>query len=303
MTTSPAIPGRHTADLQIAAAIAGGDRAGWHRFVQQYSGLIFSIVLRYFADGDEDEHRNAYVSILEHLYRSGIEKYDGRSSLGSWVVTVSRSRCLDMLRSRDGRKRPPRWLRRMPARHQQIYRLHFVQGRDFESVAAEFEQRGDPLTIEEFVDALDRIEAKMDRRLRTRMAYDLRARSIGVKSGRMLEFVDQLRIEQEAAAEAQRPDYEEFSACTRETLRSIRILMARLDAQEREVVRLHFFDELPAARVAQKLGLRNQRRVYTVLSRALRTLREKLEDMALTGGLPAASRPPVEPTSLEEAGP
>ena len=42
----------------VASAVSGSDEA-WHEIVEQYSGLIYSIVCRYLTHPDEDERRDS----------------------------------------------------------------------------------------------------------------------------------------------------------------------------------------------------------------------------------------------------
>ena len=53
--------------------------------------------------------------------------------------------------------------------------------------------------------------------------------------------------------------------------------LGSLDAEDRTAVELYILDELPAALVAQIVGLPNAKAVYNRVYRALAVLRERLE--------------------------
>jgi DNA-directed RNA polymerase specialized sigma24 family protein len=140
------------------------------------------------------------------------------------------------------------------------------------------------MTLAQLARALERIESRMDRRLRSRLAYDLYARSTGGISGTLLGFLDHLRLQQAAASDALRPDIQLMEAQTRLLLEQVRKEVQNLTPDERKVVELHFYRGLAAPQVAIAMGLPGARRVYTILDRALDALRH-----AISPG-PAATR-------------
>src|SRR5262249_27453177 len=147
---------------------------------------------RYLVDADSDDQRDVYVQVLEHFYRNGLAAYDGRTALSTWVMTVARSRSLDFLRARLRRQPPPAWLASLSAAGLLIYRLYYLQGESYAAIAQAFKAQGEVLSIADWTTALDRIEERMDPKLRTRLAYDLQARSVGACSGRLLELLEHL---------------------------------------------------------------------------------------------------------------
>ena len=267
--TSP----EYARDLRLAEATANGSLQAWHEFVDRYSGLIVSVVRQYLEGFDVDEHRNVYVQTLEHFYTSGLAEYDGEATLGSWVITVARSRCLDVLRARHGRRREPPWLRRLSKRERQVYRLFFVESRSHGEILAWFSGRGRPFTQAELVEIIDRLDREIDPRVRTTLVYASRARTVGAVSGRLLRVLDALRLEAEQRAEALRPDYGLLEAQTRDLVDRIRDYVVRLPEPERTVVEMHYFQDISASRIAEQLDLPNARRAYTLLERGLRGLR------------------------------
>ena len=263
-------------DLGLATAVADGSLQAWHEFVDRYSGVIVSVVRQYLEGFDVDDQRNVYVQTLEHFYTSGLAQYDGEASLGTWVITVARSRCLDFLRARHGRRREPPWLQERSKREREVYRLFFVERRSHGEILGWFSDRGRPLTQAELVEIVDRLDREIDPRVRTTLLYASRARTVGAVSGRLLRVLDALRLEAEQRADALRPDYRLLEAQTRDLVARIREYVVQLPEPERIVVEMHYFQEISASRIAERLDLPNARRAYTLLERGLRSLRRKL---------------------------
>ncbi len=263
----------HGADVCLAAGIVRGSIDAWHEFVARYSGLILTITRRYLVAFDEDDRRDAYVRILEYFYKGGLRDYDGLSALSTWVITVSRSRCLDVLRSRHGRRRDPVWLKAASPFDRHVYRMYFLESQDVAQMQAWFVQHGQTVMTADLEAAIDRLDRQIDPRVRNRLAYDLQAQSVGALSGRLLEFLDYLRIEHEASADMLRPDFGYFEAQTRALVMRIQGCVERLEEPERRAVKLHFYERMPAGRIAEEMSLASPRRAYTIVERGLHSLR------------------------------
>jgi RNA polymerase sigma factor (sigma-70 family) len=59
-------------------------------------------------------------------------------------------------------------------------------------------------------------------------------------------------------------------------MEEVRSLVEQLSEEEQEVLRLRYSEERTAREIADELGLGSQRRVYTILDRAVRKLRKLL---------------------------
>ena len=285
---------KYPTDLSLAKSVVQGSLDAWHAFVLGYSALIFSVVRHYLPESDEDARRDAYVRTLEHFYRSGLADYDGCTSLGTWVMTVSRSRRLDVIRNRVGRKRLPAWVRNLTELERFVYLGYFWHGESYSQIAARWADRKPSLTQDVFMDVLDHIESKLTSRARTSMAYELEARSVKGVSRRLLEYMDRIRLDIEVAREAARPDVQLLEEQARLTLERITTSVQALAKDEREVLELHYYQDLPASKIARDLGLSGQRKVYSILERALASLRRLVSE-------PPSSPPedglPVPPSS------
>lgn len=267
----------YSLDLQLAQDVGAGVLDAWHEFVTRYSALIYSIVRRYLADFDAEVRRNAYVEILGYMYGTGLAKYDGRAALSTWIMAIARSRSLDVRRELCGRRRDPVWLEELPERDREIFHFYYENGEDLARIRERFARHGKTLTASELAASLDRLEARMDRRLRTRLAYDLHARSVGAASGSLLGFLDHLRVEHAQASEALRPDIQMMEEQARQLSEQIHSCVEKLAGEERQVVELHYYRHLTAPQIAVEMGLPGARRAYTLIDRALVSLRAMLE--------------------------
>ena len=270
---------RHHADLELATRAASGSAPDWHEFVLRYSGLILTIVRRYLAGYDDDTQRSAYVDTLEHFYRVGLRRYDGATTLGSWVITVTRSRCFDAVRAAQGRRRLPTWLRRCSALEREVYRLHFVEQLEPAAVLFQCRRHGHDITPPELQQVLERLEASIDPRSRRRMAYEMRTRSVGGVSARLLEYLDHLRIEAEARGEQLQPDAMLIEEQARATLARVLSVLETLPEAQRRALELRYLDDLTPSRIAVRMGLANRHAARTLIGRAVSSLRANMRQL------------------------
>jgi RNA polymerase sigma factor (sigma-70 family) len=263
----------HDHDLESVRAILRGSTEAWSAFLVRYSGLIHAVIRRHVRIGDDDDHRTIYVDVIEALYRHKLATYEGRAALSTWLTIVTRTAVLDFLRRRFGRRRPPKGLQGLDAVEQSLFRMFYIEGRGVPELLAWLDQHGKRWTTVRVIETLRRIESLIDRRWRLRLAYDAHARSTGVVSGRLLEYLDHVREERQDAAAG--PEYELMEREARITLERVKVLIAGLPPAEREIVALRFEHGHSARTIADELGIARPREVYTVLERVIRTLRRQ----------------------------
>lgn len=265
----------HIDDLALTRDVVSGMPEAWTRLVDQYSGLIISVVRRYLYKEDEDEQRNIYVRVLEDLYTRRLAEYDGRSSLATWIVTITRSRSLDFLRARYGRRSAPKWLEQGNSKERAVYNLYYVQGLDLGEIVRRLKADGESATRPEVVECIQALEARMSRPLRDRLAYDLQARNGGPPADLL---GDALRRAAELAPDTDNPEYRLFMDEQQQVLDRLRGYVENLETEEKNAVHLHFYEGLTAREMAERMRLGSSRRAYTVLARAIRRLRESLAE-------------------------
>jgi RNA polymerase sigma factor (sigma-70 family) len=81
-------------------AAAGGDRAAWDRLVDEYSGLVWSVIRGCGLFGAEaaDVSQTVWLRFVEH-----IDRLREAERAGAWLATTARHECFRVLR-RSGRQ-------------------------------------------------------------------------------------------------------------------------------------------------------------------------------------------------------
>lgn len=98
------MPSRHASsiiDPQLLARVAKGDQQAFTQLYDQSSALLYTLALRIL--GNRDEAAEVLQEVYLEIWRK-IARYDvGRGTPAAWLVTLTRSRAIDRLRSRPHR--------------------------------------------------------------------------------------------------------------------------------------------------------------------------------------------------------
>lgn len=267
---------RREQDLALAQLVVAGDAGAWGRFVERYAGLLYSVIRRYLHPADRDDVRTVFADVLVSLRRSKLRTYEGRAALSTWLTLVARTEALDHLRRRFGRGREARLVARLSHAERKLFRLYHVEGWPAPEVVRALARDGEAWTLDRFVAALRRIEARLGDAWLRRLAYDLHAQSVGAASGRLLEYLDHVRDEFAQRAGAHSPEYHLMEREARRTSEQLTETIASLPPRERELLQLRFERGWTAGRIARELGLPGARGVYSATDRILRRLRRLL---------------------------
>lgn len=274
---APHEPTTHEQDRALVRAVLEGSTDAWHQLVRRYSRLIMAVIHRYIPHHRQDEARSLYATVLESLYRSKLATFQGRSSLSTWLVLVTRSAVVDDLRHRLGGRDLHEALRALPAFEREVFQRYYVEGLSFGAVRRLVRDQGALVSGERLLEALRTIEERVHSRYARRLSYDLHAQSVGAASGRLLEYLDHARFEFEERSEAERADFETLAREARQFVHRVRAEIDRLPEEERKLIMLRFEQGWTAQRIAEELGLEGQRTVYTLLDRIMRVLRRRIE--------------------------
>lgn len=259
----------HQGDVRLVETILAGSEIAWHTFIDRYAKLISHVARRYLFD--EDDVADVLADVLESLHDGKLEAYKGRSSLATWLIIVSRNAAADALRKRFGRREIPRGLRNLSHEHHEVYRIFYVEGATFAATLKEMRLQDPTYSNDRLLTTLQTIDDQVTDKTLKRISYDLAAPSVGAASGRLLEYCETVRHETSAGG-ADPLDalvHREAEARALEALK----LVARLPADEQEILSLRFDEGLQAKEIAQRLGYPGQRKVFTVLDRILRRLK------------------------------
>jgi len=264
----------HQQDREFVARILEGSEPDWHAFVDRYTPLILSIIRRYVHD--EDQVKNVWAGVLERLYGGQLAGFAGRSRLSTWLVFVARSAAIDHLRSARGRPRVPDAWATLTEREQFVYRELFMHHRTPEEVRHALRERGEPGPDESLAEIVARLEDLVGDRTLRRIAWDVHAASVGAASGRLLEYLEYAAAEAAERGEDLSPERQLHHARARRTLDRIAELVRELPEDERRAMELRYGQGWSAERIGQELGIARRREAYTLLDRAVRSLRKLL---------------------------
>ena len=89
-------------DRKEVAAIADGDQAAFGRVYDRYHRLVFALALRVL--GDRTATEEVAQDVFLRLWHRAVDFDPARGDLAGWLVTVTRNRSIDRLRSRQQRE-------------------------------------------------------------------------------------------------------------------------------------------------------------------------------------------------------
>src|SRR5689334_15906143 len=164
-------------DRALVRAVLDGSTQAWHALVRRYSRLIFAVIHRYIPRHRHDEARTLYATVLESLYRSKLATYEGRATLATWLVLVTRSAVVDDLRHRLGGRELHDALQTLPAVEREVFQHYYVEGLSFGAVRRLVRDQGALLTTERLLEILRALEDKVRERHARRLSYDLDRRA------------------------------------------------------------------------------------------------------------------------------
>lgn len=263
-------------DRRLVEEIRRGSETAWQEFLGRYAGLVQGVVRRHLISEDEDEIRNVYVDILKSLHDGELFKYQNRSGLATWLTVVSRAKAFDYRRKLRGRNRVPQEVERLSELDRQVLQLYFAEKLSMEIVVHTLRWKGYRVETRDIVAAIERIEDRLDCRYLKRLDDEAVAQVRGATSVKVLRFLAHLRAQQQRDTMRNAPDQAILEEEAREQAAQIQKLLAGLRSKEKKIVTLRFEQNLSARAIAEKLGLENPRRVYTILDRVLARLRATL---------------------------
>ncbi len=88
-------------DTQLVAAIRAGDASAWTTLFERYQVRIFSICVRMVRDREmaADLTQDTFIKVIK-----GLDTFDERAKLSTWVYRVTTNVCLSKLRSEKLRR-------------------------------------------------------------------------------------------------------------------------------------------------------------------------------------------------------
>lgn len=89
------------ADREIVAAIRSGDASAWTDLIERYQGRVFAICFRMVRDRElaSDLTQDTFIKVIK-----GLDSFDERARLSTWLYRVTVNVCLSKLRSEKLRR-------------------------------------------------------------------------------------------------------------------------------------------------------------------------------------------------------
>jgi RNA polymerase sigma factor (sigma-70 family) len=262
-------------DDWMAELRRGNSDPAWDLFLARYRRLIFATIRHYAEDYDDvmDVFARACESLREddlRRLRTYIAEPDHRAAFSTWLVAVVRNLTIDWFRRRDGRHRLSVVAERLSPLQRCIFAHVFLEHRSHIEAYELLRTGASPtLTFRQFLGALREVYAAVTKGRRGRLLADLGGPPPN---------------DDETAVAASEPVLSEDSEVLEDALHA-------LSPEDRVALQLYVIEEMPAADVAQVVGLPNAKAVYNRVYRALAILRERLEPTAF---------PPEHPLSIPD---
>ncbi len=101
----------HDEERHLIAALLARDRNAWSEFVQRFQGLVYARVARTAMEFNRRLDRSEIEDVCAEIFASLVEndcaslrRFEGRSSLTTWLAVISRRRCLKWMQRRIERQ-------------------------------------------------------------------------------------------------------------------------------------------------------------------------------------------------------
>lgn len=229
----------------------------WSQMLERQLPLIAEltrvVAVRHRLPREEGEDFAAVVRLrLVERDFAVLKSFRGASSLRTFLAVVIARLCLDYLTKQWGKWRPSAEARRLGPTAISLERMLRRDGRPFDEAVGQLRARDSTLTREELVAMRDVFPPRMKR-----LTVDERC----------LEVV---------AADGPSPEDRLLQTDAGRRAKALAEALAALDPEDRQLVRLRFFDDLTVSEISRRHGL-DQGQLYRRLGRLLPRLRQNLQ--------------------------
>ncbi len=234
--------------------------AAWKEFLRRYSNLFLKIIWQF--ETDRDVVMDTYLFVCARLaandraiirrFRHGAGTRSPKFS--TWLYAVVRNLCVDAHRATHGRRRYPSAIARLSAFDQRLFALYYWESYTVEEIE-HLMGNGTPPSVESVQQGLARIEAVLTQPARHRHTQALHPNAV--------PYADSIAATHAVLDGAEAPDEAEVAQW-----------LSTLTDEEQLVVRLRFWENMTGAEIADALGISPPHRVYSMLKKALRRLRQ-----------------------------
>lgn len=233
---------------------------GWKEFLNIYSKYMLKIIWRY--TDDYDTAMGNYLFICSKLVNNDfkiLRKFNysinnQKIRLSTYLNVVVNRLCIDCYRSKFGRKRYPKAITSLSDFEKKVFELYFWKSYGI----AEVEKiLNNELSNENnIISAIDKIND-----LLSPLSH---SQKIPHAKSVLLEYNDSVVFHQNK----NRPD-----SNLKILTEKVEIMMNKIPEEDRLIVKLKYWENLTAAQIAKIINI-PERRVYTVLNRTIKKLKE-----------------------------
>jgi DNA-directed RNA polymerase specialized sigma24 family protein len=193
-------------DEALRALLIEDPERGWRAFVDQHTPTLLGLIARAGIE-DRDDRADIYLRVCERLAEDDCARLrrrdPGRGALAAWLTTVVRNTVVDWVRTRAGRRRLFRGIRRLGSFDQRVFELYYWEHRRPVEIVEVLRMReATPVALSEVLAALSRIQQTMSDRHRGELL------ALVARSRPAVSFDDaELGLEPKAARRRTRPSF------------------------------------------------------------------------------------------------
>ncbi|HWP83410.1 MAG TPA: sigma-70 family RNA polymerase sigma factor [Bacteroidota bacterium] len=246
----------------LGRLLSGGaeSKEAWEEFLRSYSNLFLKVIWQF--EKNHDAVMETYLHVCSRFADRNFailrrfRKHHGENppKFSTWLAAVVRNMCVDEFRKEHGRRRYPKALLALSEIDRKVFALYYWHGYSISEIDTQLQSRRNGLQ-ESAADSLARIESSLLRLPAERSSSDPRT----------VRFDENTFI----------GEPEGFPPEAMERWLSV------LSTEERLVVRLTFWEEVPPSEIARTAGIAPESRLSDLLRSALRKLRNSYERQIL----------------------
>jgi len=161
-------------DEALADLLRADPERGWRAFVEEHTATLLALIRR-AGVVDEDDAAEIYVRVCQRLAENEcarLRRHDpSKGALAAWLTIVVRRVIVDWVRSREGRRRLFRSVRRLSEFDQKVFELRFWEGLKASEIAERIgAARGRPADLADVLEGLERISDVLSDRHQSQLA-------------------------------------------------------------------------------------------------------------------------------------
>jgi RNA polymerase sigma factor (sigma-70 family) len=235
----------------------------WKAFLQQYSKLILKIIWKFNSDYDQVMNKYLYVCTrlccdnfkLLHKFKPCPPNHSPKFSC--WLAKVVRNLCIDEHRKTFGRKYLPKALINMDSFEKKVFHFYYGLGYGINEIENMLlaENKGQ-YSIRQIIANFEDICSEKKR------PYSFFSRNVVS----LVEFNDNI---------AYKTYQDKFTDERIDLLENLGYLISTLPPLNRILVQLKYWEGLSGTEIARLLNV-NQRKVYSILSNSIKTLKDRV---------------------------